>query len=137
MLDRYKAVDSLLGDFTFMKTYRILGILWLALCAYYGITLLWQLGDFFLTPKHRATLDLYFEVLTCLLLLAGAVASFFLFRGARWARRFVGMIAVLGVIACIGQVITFRSFPIFVGIFGAFVLASAVLLFWPRHEPVA
>ena len=102
-----------LGDFTFMKTQRILGILWLALCSFTGLSLLWQLSHIFFTDlsKFRPTPDLFLAILTCLVYLAGAVASFYLFRGARWARSFVGLIAVLSVIACIGQIIAFRSLP--------------------------
>ena len=127
-----------LGDFTFMKTQHILGILWLALCSFTGLTLLWQLSHIFVSDlsKFRPTPDLYLAVLLCLAYLAGAVASVFLFRGARWARRFVGLIAALSVIACIGQIIAFRSLPHWAGIFGVIALGSAVVLFWPRHETV-
>jgi hypothetical protein len=122
-----------------MKTQRILGILWLALCSYIGLTLLWQLSHIFVSDlsKFRPTPDLYLAILACLLYLAGAVASVFLFRGAQWARRFVGLIAVLSLIACVGQIIAFRSLNVLVSVVIAFALVSVVFLFWPRHEPVA
>ena len=120
-----------------MKTQRILGILWLALCSYTGVTILWQLSHIFGLPKFRPTPDLFLAILMCLIYLIGAVASIFLFRGARWARRFVGVIAVLSVVACIGQIVAFRSLPVLGGVFGVFALVSVVLLFRPRHEPVA
>jgi hypothetical protein len=122
-----------------MKTQRILGILWLALCSFTGLSLLWQLSHIFFTDlsKFRPTPDLFLAILMCLVYLAGAVASFYLFRGARWARRFVGLIAVLSVIACIGQIIACRSLPFLGGVFSLFAIVSALLLFWPKHEPVA
>jgi uncharacterized membrane protein YobD (UPF0266 family) len=63
-----------------------------------------------------------------------AVASFFLFHGARWASIVVGVIALLIVIACIWQI---RSLSIWSGLLGVFALVSVYYLFLPRHDPVA
>ena len=120
-----------------MKTHHILGALWLAYCSIFGGFILWQFGSFLFAPHPRITPGLFMAILICLLYLAGAVASIFLIRGARWARIFIGLIAVLSVIACIGQIVSFRSLSFWGGISGAFALVSVVLLFWPKHEPVA
>lgn len=120
-----------------MKSQRILGILWLALCSYIGFPLLWQLSHTFGLSNFRPTPDFYLAIFSCLLYLAGAVASLFLFRGAQWARGFIRVVSILTVIAMIAQVIAFRSLSLWGGIIGLFALVSLVFLFLPRHEPVA
>ena len=120
-----------------MKTHRILGILWLALCSYIGFSLLWQLSHTFVLSNFRPTPDFYLAIFGCLLYLAGALASFYLFRGAQWARGFIRVVAVLTVISMIAQIIAFRSLNFWSGLFGLFALVSLVSLFLPRHEPVA
>ena len=120
-----------------MKTHRILGILWLAYCSFYGISLLWQLVSFVFAPKARITPDLFLAISVCLLYLAGAVASIFLFRGVQWARRFVGLVAAFTVIAAVAQIIAFRSLSIAGGFCSLFAIISVVLIFFPKHEPVA
>ena len=138
MLDRNKALDSLLGDFTFMKTYRVLGILWLAFCGYSGISQILQLLHLGIShPDDILSPIFLLACLVSILLLSGVVASWFLFRDALWARRFIGLIALLCVIAGIAQIFSFRTISVWGGISVAFALVSVVLLFWPRHEPVA
>jgi hypothetical protein len=81
---------------------RIVGILWMALCGLPGIYflrfLLWVRN---FHPAVIFTLDFDLAVLFCLLALAGAVAGFPLFFGAKWARRFVGLVAVFTLIATV------------------------------------
>ena len=120
-----------------MKIHRILGILWLALCSFFGVSMLWQFCGFIFSDRPGISSGLFLAILLCLLYLAGAVASIFLIRGAQWARRFIGLIAALSVIACIAQIVAFRSLSVWGGICGIFALVSVVLLFLPRHEPVA
>jgi peptidoglycan/LPS O-acetylase OafA/YrhL len=120
-----------------MKTHRILGILWLALWSYGFVWQAWPLSHIPFVPNFSATPALFLVILVCLLYLAGAVASFFLFRGTRWARKSVGLIAVLTVILAVVQIVVFRSFSVLGGLITVFALVSAVLLFLPRHEPVA
>jgi len=124
----------------FMKTYRILGILWLALCSFMAFLLIWRLCQLigFELTKFRPTL-LFFKVLFMgLIYLAGVIVSIFLIRGARWARSFLGLFAVFNAILVIWSVVDDRPFSIcWADGLGLFALVSAVLLFWPRHEPVA
>lgn len=124
-----------LGDFTFMKIYKILGAGWLAFCGYFGLMLLWQLFHGILL-KARPTPDLLIAIFACAVYLYGMVASIFLFRGARWARGTVGLVAALTFIAVVAQFIAL-SFSWFACGVGLFALVSLVFLFLFRHESVA
>ena len=117
-----------------MKTYRILGILWLADCCYCLFNLI------------RAMLELHptagglwaaWSVLAAffLIYLAGLVASIFMFRGARWARWFIAAIALLAAFGAFGNIVTQKSFPLWAVFSAVFSLASLALLFLSRHEP--
>ena len=126
---------GVVGDIILMKTQRILGISWLIFCGYFGLLLLWQLLHG-IVLKARPTPDLYIGIFACAVYLYGIVASVFLFRGARWARRGVSRVAALTLIGVVAQFIAlwFSWFAFGVGLFA---LASLVLLFMARHEPVA
>ena len=122
---------STLGDFTFMKTQRTLGILWLALFILIICLWLWKL-----IRRDDVSGSLGFHPLAGLVYVFGVIASAFLIQGARWARIAIGIIALL--VAVLVAWIFFKSglrWPD--GCIGAFALVSVVLLFWPRHEPVA
>ena len=77
----------------------------------------------------------------CLLDLAGIVASIFLYRGARWARWFIGLYAVFTVLSGIAYMVMARSLHTYTVCIGAsvcvFATMSVVLLLLPKHEPVA
>ena len=73
----------------------------------------------------------------CLIFLVGIVASIFLFRGANWARWFIIVLAMLETFYGITMIVQHRQFHIVSSIFSIFALVSLVLLFLPRHEPVA
>jgi len=124
-----------LGHFTFMKTYRVLGILWMIFCGFTGLVLLWPV----LHPviPFPSPVFILFS-LTCVLYLAGSVAGYFLFRGAQWARWFIALLAILFVVNCISKIAASESVSMWSSIlFGMFWLVSLVLLLLPRHEPVA
>jgi hypothetical protein len=118
-----------------MNKNRILGILWLAFCCYACFN------------EFRAVLALHpagglwpawcFFASCCLLYLAGIVASLCLFRGARWARWYVGSLAGFLVLSDIAYLVTARSLPTWTVCVGVFAIVSLVLLFLPKHEPVA
>jgi hypothetical protein len=65
------------------------------------------------------------------------VASLFLFRGASWARWFVGALAGFLVFSDIAYIVTSRSLPTWTVCVGVFAIVSLVLLFLPKHVPVA
>ena len=119
-----------------MKTYRILGIIWLALCCYSVFNLLRALVELHPTA---AGLWLAWSVLAgfSLVFLAGIVASIFLFRGANWARWFIVALAMFESVYGIIMMVRYRSFPVVSSVFCIFALVSLVLLLLPRHEPVA
>jgi hypothetical protein len=83
--------------------------------------------------------SLYFWIATivCLSYLAGAVAGFYLFRGAKWARGFVGFIAILIVIATTALSVALKSVPILCGVIGVFAIVTVVLLLLSRHDTAA
>ena len=127
-----------LGDFAFMKLHRILGILWLGLFAYAGITLLWQISR--LVHSDSGVLSkpsFYFAPLLCLLCLVGVVASYYLYRGARWACMFIGSLAIFWVVASIVLLATGGAFSALSVVTGVFALVLSVILFLPRNKPVA
>jgi hypothetical protein len=112
-----------------MKTHRILGILWFALFSSILVFWFWEFVEK-TSPESG-----YFRVFTSPVFLFGAIASFFLFQGARWARIAIGIIALL--IAVLVAWLVLKSgwrWPD--GSLGIFSLASVVFLFFPRHEPV-
>jgi hypothetical protein len=124
-----------------MKKHRILGILWAVYCCYSSFNLLREMLR--LHPADQPDLWIAWSVLAllCLIDMAGIVASIFLFRGARWARWFVGSLAgfVLfsGIAYFLLQAVLQRPLPVFTIGPCVFALASLVILFLPRHEPVA
>ena len=123
---------------TYMKTHRIVGILWMLFCGVPSIFFLWFLSQLYHShPVVISTLDFDLAVLFCLLALAGALVSLPLYRGAVWARRFVSADGALSVIAAIIWLIVFRSLPPVIGIFCFLAIISVVLLCLPQHESVA
>jgi uncharacterized membrane protein len=118
-----------------MKTHHIIATLWLVLCSIFGVSILWGFRPS--APKYESTLQFYMAILFGVAYLFGVVASIFLFRGARWARIFIGIVALLSMLSCVMQYISYRSLPAWGIALGVFSLISVVLLFWPKHEPVA
>jgi hypothetical protein len=119
-----------------MKTHRILGILWLALCCYFVVNLLRALAE--LHPTAGDMWVAWFVLAGyCLLYFAGIVASIFLFRGARWARWFIAVLAFLEAFATTAYLVTSKSFHVWSSVCIALAVVSLVLLFLPKHEPVA
>ena len=119
-----------------MKTHRILGILWLALCCYSCFN---EFRALLALHPTAAGLWVAWSVLAgfCLMYLAGIVASIFLFRGARWARWVVALVATVVAFGCATYVVTQKTLPVWAASSGVFALISLPLLFLPRHEPVA
>jgi hypothetical protein len=117
-----------------MKTHHLIATLWLLLCSFFGIYMLWGFRPS--APQYESTAQFYVAILFCLIYLFGVVASIFLFRGARWARIFIGIVSLLSMLSCVMQYISYRSLPAWGIALGVFSFISVVLLFWPKHEPV-
>ncbi|HEV2695821.1 MAG TPA: hypothetical protein VG347_23230 [Verrucomicrobiae bacterium] len=121
-----------------MKTYGILGILWLILgCfdAFYNIScILPALYE----PVHAGSKVfhyMWFHGCVLLLNLAVIAAGLFLTRGVFWARWFLGSVAVVSFIAALAQIgISFSSLQV---MWGLFTLISAILLLKPRQDSPA
>ena len=103
----------------------------MALGGFLGIAFLWiLLRAFIFHPQVLASPRFYLPTLLCLLYLAGAVAGFSLFHDAPWARGFVGVIAVLIVVATIAMFFA-QGLPWACGIISILAIVSVVLLFSP------
>ena len=121
-----------LGDFTFMKTQRTFGILWLALFILIISLWLWKLirGD-------DVSGDLAFHPLAGLVYVFGVIASAFIIQGARWARIAIGIMALAIAVLVVIAMLASRRWHGVDGCLGLFALVSALILLIPRHEPVA
>ena len=112
-------------------THKILGILWMAICGYFFATLVQGIYELGADRLSTRAIILFFV----LLYLAGAVTSFYLLIGSRWARVVLSLVALLTVTASVmGLFAFFNSHPFsVVGIsFDVFALASAGVLFFSR-----
>ncbi len=116
-------------------THKIIGILWMVICGYFFASLAQGLYK-----RHPERLDtLCLELFFVLMYFAGAVAGFFLFIRAGWARIVVSVVALLTVTASVmGFFAWFNSPPFsFVGIvFDIFALASVGVLLLSRKHAV-
>jgi hypothetical protein len=115
-----------------MKTYRILGFLWFALC-FFGCC---NFGSF-CGIQPTAPFVWFIIALFCLLVFTGLVASIFLFFGKLWPRWIISLLAIVMGFFIIASIVTSGSLGIATCLICAFALATPVLLFLPRHEPVA
>jgi len=102
----------------------VLGILYLWL-------LLYPIIRFSRVPSSPG---FYMGALFCPLYWAGAVAGFALFRGARGARKFVAVVAILIVVATIAGFVALRSVPGMYYIASVFAAVSAASLFLPNNK---
>lgn len=117
-----------------MKRCRVLGILWLALCSYFGFDLLWGVSPIFYERNVVFTRDLYIGIFLCAVYLSGIVPCIFLFRGAEWAQVFVGVLAVVSFMACFALFFVAKRFPFPLYLLAAFALLSAGLLLFPKRR---
>jgi hypothetical protein len=116
---------------TMKTTHRIVGTLWMAICAYFFATL--GQGIYESRPDRPGTLAI--NLFFVLLYLSGAVTSFYVLTGARWARVVLSIVALLTATASVmGLFAFFNSLPFsLVGIaFDIFALASAGVLLFVR-----
>ena len=109
-----------------MRLQSVLGVLWMAVYGFCAISRLWVL----LHPSFF-THALYYCVAWafCLLHLMGAVAGFFLLRGARWARSLVVCISILIVLATIMALSAFGTLPTVYYAGGVFAAVSLVSMY--------
>ena len=126
-----------LGDFTFMKTYRVLAILWVLLCSNAIFEVLWSLQHALTNPNFQAFPVLYTTVFVCLIYLTGIVASVCVFRGARWARWLLSCVAAIDALGNLHHVVRTESFLNRGGFFCMFAFISILILLLPRREKVA
>jgi len=127
------------GIGTFTKPHRVLGILWLIFCGYFGITMLWRMRHEF---SHYPNIRLieYVGDLICLMYLAGIVASIFLLRGATWARIVIGVVALVTSSVFIALLVFAHSSTVpgsVVGVLALFAFTSGILLLFPRRHAAA
>ncbi|MGC9944077.1 MAG: hypothetical protein ABSE48_19795 [Verrucomicrobiota bacterium] len=112
-----------------MKTQRILGAAWLAIFSSILILWYWQL----LQDSYPYE-DWHWRALASPVLLFGAVAGFFLFQGARWARIALGMMTLLMAVLVFREIRQMGFWPRFDGYLGIVAIISAVILLYPRRH---
>jgi len=120
-----------LGENKAVKTNRILGVLWLTGCSLSLNTVCRQFVPSQPTGTSPDTTLLWMTMMAGCIYLAGMIGSVFLFRGAKWGRSIVRMLALLMMIVCIAQASNFRM-RVWCGIVAVFSLASV----WLLHPPV-
>jgi hypothetical protein len=114
-----------------MKTQRILGILWLALFTFIGVLCLWKV------MKKDDVSSLGCRPFAFLVYIFGAITSFFLMRGAWWARIAIGIIALVLAVLVIYFMWKSGRWHGLDGCLGIFALVSAPILLFPRRHAVA
>ena len=117
------------------KTYRTLGILWLAISSFFCVEML-QLTSRMIAAHNYRLVNLTVTLFFVLLYLTGTVASVFVLRGSRSGRIIVGIVALFTVTASVmGLFAFFNSAPYsVVGItFDVFAFVSAGLLLLSRR----
>jgi hypothetical protein len=131
----------------FWTTNHILGILWGAGCllSFYTVCQMPTPGfpDISEAPHdinqlYRAfsaspSLSLY-NMNAFFLYAAGVVGSVFLFRGAKWGRSIIRMLALVMAIACVVQLFNFRLNPEW-RVWCAVVMVFSVVSIWLLHRP--
>lgn len=116
-----------------MKSDRVLGILWMGLCSFFVLNMIAVFFHLYSVHRLGATWAVCLAIFAFLLYCFGIPASLFLFRGALWARRFIGLIAVVSTVGCIGRLIALGSLPGWLCLVSIFSLVSAIILFYPRR----
>lgn len=125
-----------------MRTYqildRILGVYWLLFCSFYGAFMVWEICHVFAISQSPQEDSVWIRVMSvsiliCLVYFVGVVASVFLLRGASWARKSVGFVAITVVLFAIAN----WSLDVWTVVRGAFALASACCLLIPRGAAAA
>ena len=117
-----------------MKIQRTLAILWLASFIAGPCYWLWEFLNN-VCPGYNGIHGLF-----SLLCLFGAVASIFLFQGAKWARISIGIIALFFGVAALSEIWEkglMRADTLACDSLLVFSLVTIVLLFFRRYEPVA
>ncbi len=110
-----------------MRLYRVLGIVWMAVCGVSAIKCLWVVLYYASLFRNA----FYYSVAWgfCLLYLTGAVAGLFLFRAAKWAPMLIGCVSVLIVLATIAALGAFGNLPTLYYLVGVLGAASLALMY--------
>ena len=113
---------------------RTLGSLWFAFCSCYAVFTVWEICRVLAIsqPQYEDSVwvrTVIVSVVICLVFFVGAVTSVFLLRGASWARKSVGVIAIIVVLLAIAN----WSLDFCAVAQGVFALVSACCLLVPRR----
>jgi len=121
-----------------MRIYRILGVGWAAVCLFAIYLVFGFVRYLFWLDQGSISPALCIFIIVLLLLVAGAVASVFLYRGLAWARILLCIIAIVSLIYCGLSVASrfrsesFQSQAIFMAV-GLYSLVSVVVLLIPKR----
>lgn len=130
---------GLIGQDKQTRINRIFGALWLVCCSLGLLTMLRGFSAlFFSIFRNSEKLSLapgfFIAVLLLYIYARGIGGSIALLRGEDYGRRIIRMISFLGVIACIGQIVAFRSLSVMADILTIFILASIWFLRPPKKK---
>jgi hypothetical protein len=120
-----------------MRIYRILAVVWLLLCSNAIFEVFWSLRRDISSPNFQAFPVLYSTIFTCLIFLAGIVASVCLFCGARWARWLLCCVIAIDALGDLIYVVKTESLLNRGGFFCILAFVSILLLLLPKREAVA
>jgi hypothetical protein len=118
-----------------MKTYGILGILWLVVSCFSAYCVIDTIILVF--PAHPGPRLCFILGASLFLNLVAIVASLFLTRGDTWARWLLCVLAVFVAVSAVLQIVRSHAFPIVVAVYGLFGLVSAVVLFRTKRDDPA
>ena len=130
-----KWTGTRLGGFGSQKTNRILAVLWGVYCVGVGFSLLFRLLDERFIAGN--SLLIYLQGVLCPMYLAGAVVSYFLFRGVTWARKVICLIAWISLAATLLFIFLEHAVTVGAVVGGFFSLASAMVLQFSKPTAVA
>jgi len=132
---RAGGLSSWFGNDRATRIHRILGVLWVMQCLWYGSKLLLNFAQGL--PFYWLTWGMLALVLGIAYELAGMVGGIYLFRGSRWGRSTIRLMAAVGLLLAIVQISVFRMLPVEGGILSVFNVITLWLLIPPPGTRLA
>jgi hypothetical protein len=112
-----------------MKSHHVFGVLWLLFCSFFALDMVAIFFRLYSSHKLGSPLYVCLGIIATAFLWVGIGASIFLIRGAVWAKRFIGFIAVLCLLGCAGHFLAYGYVSEWQLLESAFSLVSVFVLF--------
>lgn len=122
------------GNMKHFRTHQTLGVIWLLLCCFSVLNLVAAFCHLYSIHRLGATWAVGLACIGCLLYFIGILASIYLIRGSLWARRYIGFIAIVSIVGCIGRLLALRSLPSLLFLWAVFSLVTICILFYPKQN---